>query len=118
MSVRPSSWFVRPGVVGGLFADLRLAWRLLREPRVPFLVKMLPALAMFYVISPLDFIPDVLPVVGQIDDLGILILSMKAFLRLCPTAATAFHQGALAAGKGYAPMAPTDVVIDASYRRD
>jgi uncharacterized membrane protein YkvA (DUF1232 family) len=118
MAVRASSWFVRPGGVTGLFSDMRLAWRLLREPRVPFLVKMLPVLALFYVISPLDFIPDVLPVLGQIDDLGILILSLKLFLRLCPTVATTFHSGAIAARKDFAPMAPTDVVIDASYRRD
>jgi len=118
MPVRPSSWFVRPGAVAGLFSDLRLAWRLLREPRVPFLVKMLPVLALFYVVSPLDFIPDVLPVLGQIDDLGILILSVKLFLRLCPTVATAFHSGAIASGKSFAPMAPADIVIDASYRRD
>jgi hypothetical protein len=40
------------------------------------------------------------------------------FLRLCPTVATAFHSGAIAARKDFAPMAPTDVVIDASYRRE
>jgi uncharacterized membrane protein YkvA (DUF1232 family) len=118
MAVRLSSWWMRPSLMGALFADLRLAWRLMREPRVPAVVKAIPALAALYVVSPLDFVPDVLPVLGQIDDLGILILSLKAFLRLCPKAQAAFHTDAIASGRPYAPMNPADVVIEATYRRD
>jgi uncharacterized membrane protein YkvA (DUF1232 family) len=118
MAVRMSSWFVRPSLVGTLFAELRLAWRLMREPRVPLVAKALPALAVLYVLSPLDFIPDILPVLGQIDDLGIVILSVKLFLRVCPTAAASFHADAITSGRRFAPMTPTDVVIDATYRRE
>jgi uncharacterized membrane protein YkvA (DUF1232 family) len=118
VAVRLSSWFVRPSLMGALFAELRLAWRLMREPRVPRLAKAVPMLALLYVLSPVDFIPDILPVLGQIDDLGILIMSAKLFLRLCPPAATAFHAAAITSGRRYAPMAPTDVVIEATYRRD
>ena len=104
--------------MGALFAELRLAWRLVREPRVPSFAKAVPALALLYVLSPLDFIPDILPVLGQVDDLGILILSVKLFLRLCPQAVTEFHTAAMTSGRRYAPMAPADVVIEATYRRD
>ena len=118
MAVRLSSWFVRPSLMGTLFAELRLAWRLMREPRVPLVAKVLPVLAVLYVLSPLDFIPDVLPVLGQLDDLGILILSVKLFLRLCPSAASSFHIEAITSGRRFAPMRPADVVIDATYRRE
>ena len=118
MAVRLSSWWMRPSLVGALFSELRLAWRLMREPRVPLFAKAVPVLAALYVLSPLDFIPDVVPVLGQLDDLGILILSMKLFLRLCPTSVAAFHGDAIAAGRRFTPMAPTDVVIDATYRRE
>jgi uncharacterized membrane protein YkvA (DUF1232 family) len=118
MAARLSSWFLRPSVMGTLFAELRLAWRLIREPRVPAFAKAVPLLALLYVVSPFDFIPDVLPFVGQMDDLGILVLSLKLFLRLCPPAVTAFHTAAMAGRRRYAPMAPADVVIDATYRRD
>ena len=118
MAVRLSSWFMRPSLMSTVFAELRLAWRLLREPRVPVLAKALPALAVLYVLSPLDFIPDVLPVLGQLDDIGILILSVKLFLRVCPSAAASFHAEAITSGRRFAPMAPADVVIDASYRRE
>ena len=118
MAVRLSSWWMRPGLVGTLIAELRLTWRLMREPRVPLFAKVLPALAVLYVLSPLDFIPDVLPVLGQIDDLGILILSVKLFLRLCPASVATFHGDAIASGRRFTPMAPADVVIDATYHRD
>ena len=116
--MRMSSWFVRPSLMGALFAELRLAWRLMREPRVSLVAKALPALAVLYVLSPLDFIPDVLPVVGQLDDLGILILSLKLFLRVCPSAASSYHADAITSGRRFTPMNPADVVIDATYRRD
>ena len=118
MAVRLSSWFMRPSLMGALFSDVRLAWRLMREPRVTAVAKAIPALAALYVVSPLDFVPDMLPVLGQLDDLGILILSVKLFLRLCPQAPAAFHTAAIASGRPYAPMNPADVVIDATYRKD
>ena len=118
MAARLSSWFVRPSAMGALFAELRLAWRLMREPRVARYAKAVPVLAALYVLSPVDIIPDILPVLGQMDDLGVLVLSVKLFLRLCPPSATAFHTAAISTGRRYAPMAPADVVIDATYRRD
>jgi uncharacterized membrane protein YkvA (DUF1232 family) len=118
VAVRLSSWFVRPSLMGTLFAEVRLAWRLMREPRVPLVAKALPFLAALYVVSPLDFIPDVLPVLGQMDDLGILVLSLKLFLRMCPSAAASFHAEAITSGRRFTPMTPTDIVIDATYRRE
>ena len=116
--MRLSSWFLRPSVMGALFAELRLAWRLVKEPRVPGLVKTLPALALLYVLSPFDFVPDVLPFLGQVDDIGILLIAMKAFLKLSPQAALAHHAAAITSGRRYAPMSPSDIVIDATCRRD
>ena len=118
MASRLSSFFVRPSLMGTLFTELRLAWRLMREPRAPLFAKALPALAVLYVLSPLDFVPDVLPVLGQMDDLWILVLSVKLFLRMCPSAVASFHADAITSGRRFTPMAPTDVVIDATYRRD
>jgi uncharacterized membrane protein YkvA (DUF1232 family) len=118
VAVRLSSWFLRPSVLGALFTELRLAWRLMKEPRVSVLVKVVPALALVYVLSPLDFIPDVMPFLGQVDDIGILVLALKGFLKLCPHAAHTHHAAAISSGRRYAPMTPSDIVIDASYRRD
>src|SRR6059058_550661 len=48
--------------------------RLLKDSRVPTAEKALFAAAIVYVISPLDFIPDVFPFIGQVDDLYVVAL--------------------------------------------
>jgi len=116
MAIRVVRWIGRPGLAAAIVADLRLAVRLLREPAVPLVVKSLPFAAVLYVVSPLDFIPDVLPVIGEIDDLAIVLLGLKVFLRLCPAAVTAFHREAIARGRAFSPMTLRDAVIDAEFR--
>ena len=101
-----------------MLSSLRLAIRLFREPRVPWLTKALPLLAAVYVVSPIDLLPDTLPIIGELDDLTILIVALVAFVRLCPKAAIAFHRTAIAQGRRYSPMRPTDDVIDVEWRRD
>ena len=51
-----------------------LLGRLLKDARVPVAEKALFAAAIVYVISPLDFIPDVFPFIGQVDDLYVVAL--------------------------------------------
>lgn len=92
--------------------------RLLREPAVPRLVKTLPILAGLYVVFPLDFVPDVLPVLGQLDDLSVLLIALEGFRRVCPTDAADFHKTSIAQGRKYEPMPPTGAVIDAEFRRE
>jgi uncharacterized membrane protein YkvA (DUF1232 family) len=48
--------------------------RLLKDNRVPIAEKALFGAAIVYVISPLDFIPDVFPFIGQVDDLYVVAL--------------------------------------------
>ena len=63
----------------------QLAWRLMRDPRVPVSAKLPLPIALLYVISPVDVAPDLLPLLGQMDDLTVLLLATALFLRLCPT---------------------------------
>ena len=101
-----------------MLAYVRLAVRLLREPHVTWSRKAVPLLAVLYVISPIDFIPDVLPLIGEIDDLAIVIAGIRFFVWLCPSDIVAFHQTAIADRRRYRPMAPADRVIDAEWRRE
>ncbi len=113
-----TSWLSRAGILRTLVSRVRLAIRLMREPRVPRLTKALPLVAVLYLISPLDLVPDVLPLLGQLDDLGLILIALEVFPRLCPAGALAFHRKAIAQSQGYAPMSPTDDFIDAEYRRE
>ncbi len=64
--------------------EFQLAWKLLRDPEVPRLLKLIPLVVLLYVLSPFDIIPGFLPVVGQLDDIGIMLLGLKLFARLAP----------------------------------
>ena len=111
-------WLSRPTLLRALYSHARLAVRLLREPRVSWLSRAVPAMAVGYVISPLDFVPDMLPLLGQVDDLGIIALGLQLFVASCPSAAVAFHRAAIAARHPYSPMPPTADVIDAEFRHE
>jgi len=68
----------RPSVFVRIANYLKLFWRLLLDPRVSILLKMIPFGALVYGISPLDW---AIPVV---DDLVILFLAIYLFVELCP----------------------------------
>jgi uncharacterized membrane protein YkvA (DUF1232 family) len=61
-----------------------LAWQLLWDGRVPFSTKLVPVLALLYLISPIDLVPDALLGVGQVDDLVVLLIGLRMFVSLCP----------------------------------
>ena len=57
-----------------------LLGRLLKDARVPNAEKALFLAAIVYVISPLDFIPDVFPFIGQVDDIYVVALTLLRLL--------------------------------------
>ena len=64
----------------------RLYWRLFRDRRVSLLPKALLVLTLVYVLSPFDVIPDVVPVIGEMDDVVVALGALWLFVRLCPPA--------------------------------
>jgi uncharacterized membrane protein YkvA (DUF1232 family) len=117
MAARVTSWLSRPSMLRTLVSHVRVSLRLLREPRVPVFFKLIPVLAGIYVVSPLDFIPDVLPIIGQLDDIGIVFIALETFLRFSPADAVDFHRSAVAEGRRFSPMPSGGDVIDAEFRR-
>jgi uncharacterized membrane protein YkvA (DUF1232 family) len=59
---------------------LKLLYRLFKDPRVPLAEKALLIGVIAYVISPLDIIPDLVPFVGQVDDLYLVALVLLRML--------------------------------------
>jgi uncharacterized membrane protein YkvA (DUF1232 family) len=121
MATGVNSWLARARAFRPLLSDAHLAVRLFREPAVPVILKAVPIVALAYVLSPLDFLPDFIPIIGQLDDIGVALLGLKAFLRLCPTDAVAFHREAIIQRRPFTPMSSPacadDDVIDAEFRR-
>jgi uncharacterized membrane protein YkvA (DUF1232 family) len=116
--VRTTSLLSLPSLLRTLLAHVRLSVRLLRDPAVPLLLKLLPFAALAYLVSPVDGVPDFIPVLGQLDDLGVLMLALESFLRLSPERVVQFHRTAMAHSRGYSP-APGGAgaeVVDAEFR--
>lgn len=55
-----------------------------RDPRTPWLVRLLALFIAAYAISPIDLIPDFIPVLGYLDDFIIVPLGLLLVLRLVP----------------------------------
>ncbi len=61
-----------------------LIFRLMKDERVPAVPKVKLALFMAYLASPIDLVPDFIPVLGQMDDLVAAVLAVRAVLRATP----------------------------------
>ena len=72
-----------------LFRDVMALWLAARDPRVPLAARALAALVAAYALSPIDLIPDFIPVLGLLDDLVLLPCGLWLVLRLIPPATMA-----------------------------
>jgi uncharacterized membrane protein YkvA (DUF1232 family) len=59
-------------------------WFCTRHPRTPFIAKALAAAVVAYAFSPIDLIPDFIPVLGYVDDLLLLPIAITLVLKLIP----------------------------------
>jgi uncharacterized membrane protein YkvA (DUF1232 family) len=73
-----------PGFWMNLFNSFRVAWKLLWDNQVPMSAKAVPILTVLYILSPIDFLPDVFVGLGQLDDLAILLLGVQLFIAVSP----------------------------------
>lgn len=61
-------------------------WKLARHPATPLAPKLIAFAVIAYAVSPIDLIPDFIPVLGQLDDLILLPLGVALTVRLTPAA--------------------------------
>jgi uncharacterized membrane protein YkvA (DUF1232 family) len=69
-----------------LAVEAHAAWLAARDPRVPMLARILAVAVAAYALSPIDLIPDFIPVLGWLDDLVIVPLGLLVIRRLIPAA--------------------------------
>jgi uncharacterized membrane protein YkvA (DUF1232 family) len=112
MSSNPNPAAQKLNVFVTLINRLRLVVRLLRDARVPIYLKIIPFLSLIYIVMPFDLVPDLVPVLGQLDDLGIFVLSMEAFIMLSPQDVVQEH---LAAIKTSGSRPAHDDVVDGEW---
>ena len=64
--------------------DLLALWIAARDDRTPWVAKLTAGAVAAYALSPIDLIPDFIPVLGHLDDLIIVPLGMRLAIRLIP----------------------------------
>jgi uncharacterized membrane protein YkvA (DUF1232 family) len=78
----------------GIKRDVRALYLASRDPRVPWYAKALGIAVAAYALSPIDLIPDFVPVLGYLDDLVIVPIGIFLVVRLIPPEIMAEHRAA------------------------
>ena len=78
-----------------LTAQVLLAWRLAKDPRVPMRAKLVLPAPLLYFFTPVNLMFEWIPFIGQVDDIGVVMLAIGTFLKLCPPELVAEHAARL-----------------------
>ena len=70
----------------GIKRDVVTVYFAARDPQAPMLLRIMAGLVAAYALSPIDLIPDFIPVLGYLDDLLIVPLGLLLVMRLMPEA--------------------------------
>jgi uncharacterized membrane protein YkvA (DUF1232 family) len=89
--------------------DAKRLWYALGHPQSPGWLKAGTALVLLYLVSPIDLIPDVVPIFGVVDDLVVVPMAIRWLLNRLP-ANIREHAEARASGKPAAPKPVEEVV--------
>ena len=80
--------------------DAHALWLAARDPRTPWYAKALALLIAAYALSPIDLIPDFVPIFGYLDEVILLPPAILLAVKLVPPELMAEHRAAAAAAEG------------------
>ena len=80
--------------------DVHALWLAGRDPRVPWYAKAFALLIGAYALSPIDLIPDFVPILGYLDELVLLPPAILLAVKLVPPELMAEHRAAAARAEG------------------
>ncbi len=75
-----------------LKADSYALYLAAKDPRVPWYAKLLAGAVVIYALSPIDLIPDFIPVIGFFDDMIIIPLGLALALKMIPREVMDYHR--------------------------
>ena len=101
------------GRLRALKREALTVWCVARHPRLPWFVRVLALGVAAYAFSPIDLIPDFIPLLGLLDDLLLVPLGVWAVLKLAPAdvVAEARAQAAVLADKPVSRMAAAVIAL-------
>lgn len=86
------------GMLAYLPQFFRVFWRLMSDPRVSFLAKIIPPLGLLLLITPPAVELDLVPIIGELDWLLVGYLTLKLFIWMCPPDVVREHVAQVARG--------------------
>ncbi|MCA3255647.1 MAG: DUF1232 domain-containing protein [Alphaproteobacteria bacterium] len=90
--------------------DAHAVWLAVKDPRTPLLAKLLGIVIAGYALSPIDLIPDFIPILGLVDDVILIPAGIWLMLKLIPKEVMAQHR-AEAEAAGTRPVSRTAAVV-------
>ena len=82
-----------------------------RDPRVPWYAKVVAACVAAYALSPIDLIPDFIPVIGYLDDIILVPLGIALAIRLIPPALLEEHRASASARIAKRPVSRIGALV-------
>lgn len=93
-SRREAGAMTGPSIAHRIRVEAHAVWLAVRDPRTPLLARLVGLLVAAYALSPIDLIPDFVPVLGLLDDAVLIPAGVWLFARLVPPALLAEHRAA------------------------
>ncbi len=87
----------QPSLVRRIRVEAHAAWLAARDHRTPWYARALGLLVTAYALSPIDLIPDFIPVLGLLDDAVLIPLGIWLFVKMLPAGVMDEHRAAAAA---------------------
>ncbi|MCO5184131.1 MAG: hypothetical protein M9941_06425 [Anaerolineae bacterium] len=103
-----------PGFLGEMFGKVRLALYLLRDPEVPFYLKVIPFTAVAYWLFPFEGVVNPL-LLTPVDDIALFVVSITTFLQLAPPHVVAKYEAKMAGRPNSAEDVPQANVVDGEF---
>ncbi|MBW4331678.1 DUF1232 domain-containing protein [Stakelama sp. CBK3Z-3] len=81
-----------PSLVHRLHVEAHAVWLAVRDPRTPLPARLVGVFVAAYALSPIDLIPDFIPLLGVIDDIILIPAGLWLFERMVPDTLLAEHR--------------------------
>ena len=69
---------MKKGPIAEIWDSVMALWKMIKDPHAAWGAKALAIGALLYLVSPVDAIPDIIPVVGFTDDVGVIVAAVAA----------------------------------------
>jgi uncharacterized membrane protein YkvA (DUF1232 family) len=86
-----------PSLATRIRIEAHAVWLAARDPRTPIAARLLGLFVAAYAFSPIDLIPDFIPILGLVDDIILIPLGVWLFLRMLPPGLIDEHRATAAA---------------------